>query len=72
VTQAYEHLVVDITPAALHYVSVAVKQYRGQFVNIKSEVLVELENFTNEIDARLQRQARGDRQSTPTGNEDLI
>lgn len=51
----YEHLICDITPAALHYVGVAVDQYSKSFTNIKSETPIELENFRNEIEARLQR-----------------
>ena len=65
----YEHLVCDITPAALHYVGVAVAQYVKGFTNIKSETLVELENFRNEIEARLQRIAA---ESKPIPNGDLI
>ncbi len=68
----YEHLAYDITPAALHYVSAAVDMYVKQFANIKSETLVELENFRNELDARVQRVAASARESKPILNGDLI
>lgn len=65
----YEHLVCDITPAALRYVGVAGDSYIKGFSNIKSETLIELENFRNEIGARLQRIA-SEAKSMPNG--DLI
>src|ERR1700722_17249425 len=70
----YEHLAYDISPAALHYVGAAVTGYLKQFTNIKSETLVELENFRNEIDARLQRAALGEHDESkpePILNGDL-
>jgi hypothetical protein len=66
----YEHLVYDITPAAMHYVRAAVEQYIKGFTNIKSDTLVELENFRNELDARIQRVAASAREPIPNG--DLI
>ena len=70
----YEHLVFDITPVALRYVGFALDKYTEQFVNIRSETLIELENFRNEIHSRLQR--RGQvvvaERTAPPNNEDLI
>jgi hypothetical protein len=71
----YEHFVCDVTPAALHFIELAVDSYVKQFSNIKSETLVELENFRNDIRGRLQRAAVGDHSPAPPKpilNGDLI
>jgi hypothetical protein len=68
----HEHIAYDITPAALHYLGAALEMYVKQFTNIKSETLVELENFRNEIDARIQRVAASAHEPKPILNGDLI
>lgn len=68
----YEHLVYDLTHAALPALALMVKAGVAQ-MPYNDPVRIELEIFRNELDARIQHVLQEARAPTPlTGNEDLI